>query len=79
MIQEMSPSPEVSVVICTRNRSKLLAEACGSMLEMEAPGLNWELLIVDNDSTDDTLEQARSIEKAHPERVRVMVEKEVGL
>ncbi len=49
------------------------------MLEMEAPNLDWELLIVDNNSTDDTLQLARGLEKANPERVRVMVEKEVGL
>ena len=49
------------------------------MLEMEAPNLDWELLIVDNDSTDDTLQLAKGVEKANPERVRVMVEKEVGL
>ncbi len=49
------------------------------MLEMEAPDSPWELLIVDNDSTDDTLQLAKSIETANPERVRVMVEKEVGL
>jgi glycosyltransferase involved in cell wall biosynthesis len=79
MIHCMSPSPRVSVIVCTRNRSKLLEEACESMLEMEAPGSEWELLIVDNDSTDDTLELARGIERTHPERVRVMIEKEVGL
>ncbi len=79
MIHTMSSGPEVSVIVCTRNRSRLLSDACKSMLEMEARGRPWELLIVDNDSTDDTLELARSIERANPERVRVMVEKEVGL
>lgn len=79
MIHSMSSSPEVSVIVCTRNRSRLLADACATMLEMEAPNLDWELLIVDNDSTDDTLQLAKGVEKANPERVRVMVEKEVGL
>jgi glycosyltransferase involved in cell wall biosynthesis len=79
MIPGMRPVPEVSLIICTRNRSQLLADACRSMLEMEAPETSWELLIVDNDSTDDTLALARSIADANPGKVRVMVEKEIGL
>ena len=79
MIHLMRSKPTVSVIVCTRNRSQLLEDACQVMLKMEAPGTSWELLIVDNDSTDDTLDLARGIESEHPERVRTMVEKEVGL
>lgn len=44
--------PEVSVVICTRNRRALLAEAVASV--QEQTGVQWEMLVVDDASTDDT-------------------------
>lgn len=59
----MSPTPagmtptdlDVSVVICTRNRARQLAEVLDSATQLEVPdGLRWELLVVDNGSSDDT-------------------------
>lgn len=75
----VSTSSAVSVVVCTRNRSTLLASACRSALEQRLPGQRWELVIVDNNSTDDTLEIARTVETEFPERVRVVQEPELGL
>jgi glycosyltransferase involved in cell wall biosynthesis len=74
-----SDLPFATVVVCTRNRSRLLGRACESMLAMDYPADRWRLLIVDNVSTDDTLEVARELERLHPERMRVMVEEEIGL
>jgi glycosyltransferase involved in cell wall biosynthesis len=68
-----------SVVVCTRNRSALLADACGSMLELEAPAGGWELVIVDNSSTDDTRAVAESVRDRAPELVRIIDEPTVGL
>ncbi|MEM1205604.1 MAG: glycosyltransferase family 2 protein [Acidobacteriota bacterium] len=70
--------PRASVVVCTMNRSKVLAEACESALRLQfdAP---WELLIIDNGSTDDTLEIAHGLRRRHPDRVRVEQEGELGL
>lgn len=49
------------------------------MLAVDYDPERWEMLIVDNLSTDDTPEIARSVAEAHPGRVRVMVEEEIGL
>jgi glycosyltransferase involved in cell wall biosynthesis len=48
----MPASPQVSVVIPTRNRRVLLAEAVASVQRQR--GVTWELIIVDDASTDDT-------------------------
>lgn len=71
--------PFFTVVVCTHNRSRLLAEACVAALAVDYPADRWELVIVDNRSTDDTLEVAREVEAASPGRVRVVEEEEIGL
>jgi glycosyltransferase involved in cell wall biosynthesis len=37
--------PEISVVVCTRNRSRLLARACAAILAVEPPAAAWELVM----------------------------------
>ena len=49
------------------------------MLAVDYDPDRWEMLIVDNASTDDTAAVARSVADANPDRVRVMVEPEIGL
>jgi len=45
----------VTVSICTWNRARLLRETLLRMTELVIPaGVEWELLVVDNNSTDDT-------------------------
>lgn len=68
-----------TVVVCTCNRSRLLVEACESALAVDFPAQAWELVIVDNRSTDDTLAIAHDVGARHPGRVRVIEELEVGL
>src|ERR1041385_9504474 len=44
-----------SVILCTHNRAGSLKRALASLSELEVPaGLEWELVVVDNNSTDDT-------------------------
>jgi glycosyltransferase involved in cell wall biosynthesis len=46
---------DATVVICTWNRAQLLDETLASLAAMPVPGdLSWEVLIVDNRSTDRT-------------------------
>jgi len=46
---------QISVAICTRNRARQLSEMLETAAAMRVPpGLAWEVLIVDNGSTDNT-------------------------
>jgi len=47
-------SLNASVLICTYNRSALLAETLDSLALTGASHLTWEVIVVDNNSTDDT-------------------------
>lgn len=44
----------LSVIIPTCNRSKLLADLLDSLCRQDAVSFDWEILVVDNGSTDDT-------------------------
>ena len=47
----------ITVAICTWNRSKLLDATLLEMEKLRIPaGVSWELLVVDNNSKDDTAE-----------------------
>ncbi len=74
-----STQPGVSVVVCTRNRSALLARACTEALQQSLTGHEMELVIVDNNSTDDTFDVARNIRSEYPGRVSAIRETEMGL
>jgi glycosyltransferase involved in cell wall biosynthesis len=67
------PSPLVSVIIPTFNRLRWLPDAVRTVLEQTFTG--WELLIVDDGSTDDTPQWARSIGDA---RVRYLPRAHTG-
>jgi len=51
--QARPPAPAVSVVICTRNRARQL-DPCLDAIARIRTNLRWELVIVDNGSTDGT-------------------------
>lgn len=71
--------PAVSVVICTRNRSALLGEAAAALLAVEPPAGGYEVIIVDNGSTDDTPQVAEAVRRRAPQLVRVVGEQTIGL
>ena len=53
-------TPRISAVICTHNRSDLLALALESLCHQSLPMEDYEVLVIDNASTDDTEAVARS-------------------
>jgi len=57
---------DVSVVIATRNRAGLLKETLGHLARQEVGGLAWEVIVVDNGSTDHTPAIIRSAEGRLP-------------
>lgn len=61
-------APKISVIVCTHNRSKSILDTLQSLNEMDVPDeVNWEVLIVDNNSSDDTrIVVNKFIEDGHP-------------
>lgn len=65
----MTNAPRVSVVIPTYNRLHYLREAIGSVLDQTYP--HWEILVIDDGSTDGTREWLRSIQDKRIELIEV--------
>lgn len=68
-------SPKVSVILPTYNRPVLLARAIESVLAQTFS--DWELLVVDNGSTDSTEEMIRKFQE-RDKRIRYLMEKKKG-
>src|SRR5262245_38887235 len=74
-----APSLAVSVIVATHNRGAKLRVTLEALVEQETPpGLAWEVLVVDNGSTDSTLEVFRSIAMRAPGRFRYVFEPTLG-
>ena len=50
----ISTLPFISVIIPTHNRSGLLRQTVETLLQQDYPADRWEIIVVDNASTDDT-------------------------
>jgi glycosyltransferase involved in cell wall biosynthesis len=66
----LSASPLVSVVAIFLNAERFLEEAVASVLSQTHP--RWELLLVDDGSTDRSSAIARRYAERHPERIRYL-------
>jgi glycosyltransferase involved in cell wall biosynthesis len=60
--------PEVSVVIPTRNRAKILERTLAAFCEQQFPGF-WEIIVADDGSTDGTADLVRRFSLSAPKRV----------
>lgn len=72
-------SPEVSVVISTHNRCDLLPEAVASVLGQEDGSPSFELIVVDNNSTDATRVVVEALIPRAGGRLRYAFERRQGL
>ena len=68
-----------SVVICTHNRAGLLPDAIASTLDQVYPSDRFELIVVDNASSDDTQHVIEGLRSASPVDYRSVVEDSLGL
>ena len=60
-------SPTATVLICTYNRARALGETLDSLARMTVPpGVSWDVLVVDNNSSDDTAAVVRGRQPAFP-------------
>lgn len=79
LIDKKKHIESISIVICTYNRAKILKETLESYLTLCRPiEFKIELLIVDNNSNDETLQMVDQFMQYHPE-VRYVFEPEPGL
>jgi glycosyltransferase involved in cell wall biosynthesis len=76
-LQPAASEPLISVVICTRDRADLLRRAIASVLGQDAPPPTCEILVVDNGSSDHTVEVVRGF--AANSCVRLLQEPEAGI
>ena len=59
----------VTVAICTWNRAHLLRQTLEQLTGVRIPdGLQWEVLVIDNNSTDDTQQVIRKFDEVLPIR-----------
>lgn len=72
------PQPKIALVVCTKNRVDRLDPFFESLnrLQCDSP---WELIIVDNGSTDGTDQRLRDFVETFPGRAKLVTERRAGL
>ena len=78
LIFPMSPPPRITVAICTHNRAGYLAKALDSMRAQTAPPDDFEVVVVDNASTDTTASMVENVRAKIP-TLRYVFEGKLGL
>jgi glycosyltransferase involved in cell wall biosynthesis len=70
----------ISVIVCTHNRAQHLEQTLKSLQEMAVPvSLPWELIIVDNNSSDNTKRVIGGFISKYDLNVRYAIENQRGL
>ena len=73
-------NPLISIVLCTHNRADMLREALASLASLETNGqFNYEVLVVDNASTDATPQVVETFRATTPWPVRYAAEARKGI
>ena len=70
---------DVSVALSTYNRCSLLGPALQALLDQDGGALNYEILVVDNNSSDGTRELVESLVTNNPEKLHYLFEERQGL
>ena len=69
----------ISVIVCTYNRSRSLRETLDRLAAQQTDGFDYEVVVVDNNSTDDTKAAVASCEAVFSGRLRYVFEGRQGL
>jgi glycosyltransferase involved in cell wall biosynthesis len=76
----MDGRTRITVVLCTFNRARSLARALESVAAQSLPeSIGWEILVVDNNSSDETRAVVEDFQRRYPERIRYLFEPQPGL
>jgi glucosyl-dolichyl phosphate glucuronosyltransferase len=70
---------DISAIVCTYNRSHLLREALAGITAQQTDGLRYEVIVVDNNSTDDTRRVAEAFAGAGRGALRYVLERQQGV
>src|ERR1700747_2087825 len=70
---------DVSIVISTYNRCGLLEGALRSLLSQTPADLAYEILVVDNNSTDQTRPLVEALARQNQEKLKYLFEPKQGL
>ena len=71
---------DFTVIVCTYNRAGNLPSCLAALAAQQGiAGLDWEVLVVDNNSSDDTRRVVESLARELPIKVRCVREREQGL
>jgi glycosyltransferase involved in cell wall biosynthesis len=69
----------ITVILCTYDRSESLAKTLNSVAASSLPdSVQWEVLVVDNNSSDRTREVVDEASRQHPGRIRYLFEPRQG-
>jgi glycosyltransferase involved in cell wall biosynthesis len=75
----MMPTPKISVIICSYNRQDFIVQAIDSLYHQTIPRSDYEVVVVDNNSRDNTEAVVRGYMAAHPDlQIVFMNESEQG-
>lgn len=70
---------KVSVIICTHNRGDMLDKALSSVMASTVPAsAEWEVLVVDNNSCDQTPKIVEDVCRRYPGRIHYLFEPQPG-
>ena len=72
-------NPDISVIVCTYNRADWLREAIESLVTLETDGYTYEVLVIDNASTDETPDVVKQAAESSACTVRYVREDEPGV
>lgn len=73
------PGADATILICTYNRARFLADTLDSLARLPAdPGFSWDVLVVDNKSTDDTRAVVQGRAARFPVPLRYLFESRQG-
>jgi glycosyltransferase involved in cell wall biosynthesis len=76
----MDSRSRITVVLCTYNRAQSLGKTIESVVEQTMPSsLEWELLVVDNNSSDETRHVVEDLQRRYANRIRYLFEPQQGI
>ncbi len=76
----MDSPTQITVIICTYNRSQSLRKTLGSIVAEDLPqSVGWEIVVVDNNSSDETRQVVEELRCRYPQRIRYVFEPKQGV